>query len=121
MSTYIIFGGRRACLAPIENFTFSFKMSRFSVAFTFLLFQESKPENSLKKQMDPISSKTGGAYIPPAMLKLMQASITDKASTEYQRISWEALKKSIHGLINKVNRTNIDKIIRQLLKENIGN
>lgn len=40
-------------------------------------------------------------------------------SVAYQRIAWEALKKSIHGLINKVNVSNIGIIIMDLLKENI--
>ena len=31
----------------------------------------------------------------------MQQSITDKSSEAFQRLSWEALKKSINGLINK--------------------
>jgi pre-mRNA-splicing factor CWC22 len=26
----------------------------------------------------------------------------DKASAEYQRLTWEALKKSLNGIINKV-------------------
>lgn len=46
--------------------------------------------------------RTGGAYIPPARLAMMQKEIADKSSDAYQRISWEALKKSINGLINKV-------------------
>jgi hypothetical protein len=49
-----------------------------------------------------ILGRTGGAYIPPARLAMMQKEITDKASDAYQRVSWEALKKSINGLINKV-------------------
>ena len=62
----------------------------------------------------------GGAYIPPAKLKLMQAaSITDKKSIEFQRIAWEALKKSIHGLVNKVNAPNISQVVRELFKENL--
>lgn len=69
--------------------------------------------------MDLLTSKTGGAYIPPARLRMMQAEITDKASQAYQRIAWEALKKSIHGYINKVNVDNIGIITRELLKENI--
>ena len=32
----------------------------------------------------------------------MQQNITDKSSEPYQRLTWEALKKSINGLINKV-------------------
>ncbi|VDD81918.1 unnamed protein product [Mesocestoides corti] len=66
-----------------------------------------------------IFGKTGGAYIPPARLRQMQAKITDKSSDAYQRIAWEALKKSIHGLINKVNVSNIAQVVRQLLCENI--
>ncbi|KAK6622848.1 hypothetical protein RUM43_008691 [Polyplax serrata] len=77
-----------------------------------------KPETG-KKPLNPITSRTGGAYIPPAKLKMMQAAITDKSSSDYQRIAWEALKKSIHGLINKVNTSNIGEIIKELLKENI--
>jgi len=62
---------------------------------------------------------TGGAYIPPAKLKLLQAAITDKSSAEFQRLAWEALKKSINGLVNKVNIPNIAQIVRELFKENI--
>ncbi|CAB0033575.1 unnamed protein product [Trichogramma brassicae] len=66
-----------------------------------------------------LTTKTGGAYIPPAKLRLMQAELKDKSSSAYQRIAWEALKKSIHGFINKVNTSNIGPITRDLLKENI--
>ncbi|CAD6999055.1 unnamed protein product [Ceratitis capitata] len=72
-----------------------------------------------RRNVDLLTSRTGGAYIPPAKLRMMQAEITDKASAAYQRIAWEALKKSIHGYINKVNVDNIAIITRELLKENI--
>lgn len=72
-----------------------------------------------KKTVDLLTSKTGGAYIPPAKLRMMQAQITDKSSAAYQRIAWEALKKSIHGFINKVNTGNIALITKELLRENI--
>lgn len=72
-----------------------------------------------RKVVDILTSKTGGAYIPPARLRMMQAEITDKSSIAYQRIAWEALKKSIHGYINKINVDNIAIITRELLKENI--
>lgn len=78
-----------------------------------------KPRDPPKLKKDLITSKTGGAYIPPAKLRMMQAEITDKASEAFQRISWEALKKSIHGFINKVNVDNIGIVTRELLKENI--
>ncbi|XP_060523555.1 pre-mRNA-splicing factor CWC22 homolog [Cylas formicarius] len=72
-----------------------------------------------RKSADMLTSKTGGAYIPPAKLRMMQAEITDKSSVAFQRIAWEALKKSIHGYINKVNTSNIGIIARELLHENI--
>lgn len=72
-----------------------------------------------KKTVDLLTSKTGGAYIPPAKLRMMQAEITDKSSAAYQRIAWEALKKSIHGFINKINVSNIAPITKELLRENI--
>ena len=47
-------------------------------------------------------TRTGGAYIPPSRLKAMQKDQKDQSSIEFQRTTWEALKKSINGLINKV-------------------
>ncbi|KYN00282.1 PREDICTED: pre-mRNA-splicing factor CWC22 homolog [Cyphomyrmex costatus] len=78
------------------------------------------PENAKQKRtVDLLTSRTGGAYIPPAKLRMLQAEITDKSGAAYQRIAWEALKKSIHGYINKVNTSNIGIITRELLRENI--
>ncbi|XP_048341309.1 pre-mRNA-splicing factor CWC22 homolog [Sphaerodactylus townsendi] len=77
------------------------------------------PPKKKKEELDPILTRTGGAYIPPAKLRMMQAQITDKNSLAYQRMSWEALKKSINGLVNKVNVSNIENIIHELLQENI--
>ncbi len=36
-------------------------------------------------QVDPLSTRTGGAYIPPARLRMMQQQAADKSSAEYQR------------------------------------
>lgn len=77
------------------------------------------PSKKRKEELDPILTRTGGAYIPPAKLRMMQEQITDKNSLAYQRMSWEALKKSINGLVNKVNVSNIENIIHELLQENI--
>lgn len=66
-----------------------------------------------------IRSKTGGAYIPPAKLRLMQQKITDKNSEAYQRLAWESLKKSINGLINKVNVGNIAAVVKELFAINL--
>jgi pre-mRNA-splicing factor CWC22 len=59
-------------------------------------------EIQTEQQALAISTRSGGAYIPPARLRAMQAQITDKSSEPYQRMTWDALKKSINGLINKV-------------------
>ncbi|XP_029133177.2 pre-mRNA-splicing factor CWC22 homolog [Labrus bergylta] len=80
---------------------------------------EEPPVKKKKEEIDPILTRTGGAYIPPAKLRMMQQQITDKSSLAYQRMSWEALKKSINGLINKVNVSNMIHIIQELLQENI--
>lgn len=81
--------------------------------------QEEPTWKKKKDELDPLLTRTGGAYIPPAKLRMMQEQITDKSSLAYQRMSWEALKKSINGLINKVNISNISIIIQELLQENI--
>ncbi|KAI0222793.1 Pre-mRNA-splicing factor CWC22-like protein [Lamellibrachia satsuma] len=72
-----------------------------------------------KNDNGSIMTRTGGAYIPPARLRMMQQQIEDKTSAEYQRLSWEALKKSIMGLVNKINVANIAHIVRELFQENI--
>ncbi|EFY98875.2 MIF4G and MA3 domain protein [Metarhizium robertsii] len=66
-----------------------------------------------------LNMRSGGTYIPPARLRALQAQITDKTSKEYQRMAWEALKKSINGLINKVNTANIKHIVPELFAENL--
>lgn len=66
-----------------------------------------------------LTMRSGGTYIPPARLRALQSQITDKTSKEYQRMAWEALKKSINGLINKVNVSNIKYIVPELFGENL--
>lgn len=53
----------------------------------------------------------GGTYIPPARFAMLQKEELSEAirsgdsartSDAFQRVSWEALKKSLNGLINKV-------------------
>ncbi|KAH6791694.1 MIF4G domain-containing protein / MA3 domain-containing protein [Perilla frutescens var. hirtella] len=63
--------------------------------------------------------RTGGVYIPPFKLARMMKEIEDKSSLEYQRMTWDALRKSINGLVNKVNATNIKNIIPELFAENL--
>uniref|UniRef100_A0A5B6ZK31 MI domain-containing protein n=1 Tax=Davidia involucrata TaxID=16924 RepID=A0A5B6ZK31_DAVIN len=63
--------------------------------------------------------RSGGIYIPPFKLARMMKEVEDKSSPEYQRLTWDALRKSINGLVNKVNATNIKNIIPELLAENL--
>jgi len=72
-----------------------------------------------KLPIDDSKTRAGGAYIPPARLRAMQAAVTDKNTPEYQRMAWEALKKSLQGLINKCNVANIKQIVPELFSENL--
>ena len=66
------------------------------------------------------STKSGGVYMPPARLRAMQeAASKDKTSAEYQRLSWDALRKSITGIVNRVNVANIKNIVPELFQENL--
>ncbi|KAK1388166.1 pre-mRNA-splicing factor CWC22-like [Heracleum sosnowskyi] len=67
----------------------------------------------------PPPGRTGGVYIPPFKLARMLKQVEDKTSVEYQRLTWDALRKSINGLVNKVNATNIKNIIPELFAENL--
>lgn len=79
-----------------------------------------KPKFDAKAEYEKLlTMRSGGRYIPPARLRALQARITDKSSKEYQRMAWEALKKSINGLINKVNVSNIKHIVPELFGENL--
>ncbi|GFP90827.1 pre-mRNA-splicing factor cwf22 [Phtheirospermum japonicum] len=59
-----------------------------------------------------------GIYVPPFRLS-RQIADDDKNSEGYQRLTWDALRKSINGLVNKVNPTNIKHIIPDLFSENL--
>ena len=63
--------------------------------------------------------RTGGLYMPPAKMKAMMRDMKDTSSKDYQKLSWEALKKSINGLVNKVNVSNIKNIVLEIFGENI--
>ncbi|CAI5495350.1 unnamed protein product, partial [Closterium sp. Naga37s-1] len=65
------------------------------------------------------TGRTGGAYIPPFKLARMLQEVNDRSSAEYQRLTWDALRKSINGLVNKVNASNIKNIIPELFAENL--
>ncbi|OQD73122.1 hypothetical protein PENDEC_c017G05363 [Penicillium decumbens] len=83
------------------------------------LTDEEKQASAKAEYEKLLNMRSGGTYIPPARLRALQAQITDKTSKEYQRMAWEALKKSINGLINKVNVSNIKFIVPELFGENL--
>eukprot|EP00252_Welwitschia_mirabilis_P005536 TRINITY_DN159_c0_g4_i1.p1 TRINITY_DN159_c0_g4~~TRINITY_DN159_c0_g4_i1.p1 ORF type:complete len:866 (+),score=186.41 TRINITY_DN159_c0_g4_i1:199-2796(+) len=72
-------------------------------------------ENNSEKAL----GRSGGVYIPPFKLAQMMKDVQNKSSVEYQRMSWDALRKSINGLVNKVNASNIKNIIPELIGENL--
>ena len=66
------------------------------------------------------SSRSGGVYMPPARLRALQAAAAqDRSSAEYQRLAWEALRKSITGIVNRVNVGNIKHVVPELFSENL--
>jgi pre-mRNA-splicing factor CWC22 len=89
--------------------------------------QQDKPLSAAEKQAAAkaeyarlLTMRSGGTYVPPARLRALQAEIgNDPQSSEFQRMAWEALKKSINGLINKVNVSNIKYIVPELFSENL--
>ncbi len=77
-----------------------------------------------KKDSSSLSStdrSSGGAkYIPPGKLAQMRAKGVKEDAADEQKISWEALRKSINGLINKANASNIKYIVPELFQENLS-
>ena len=68
-----------------------------------------------------LPTRAGGVYIPPWKMEKMMNELKSKDphSKEHQRFMWEQLRKSINGLINKVNVSNIQNIILELFNENL--
>jgi pre-mRNA-splicing factor CWC22 len=97
-----------------------------------------KSKKEIKEDVKAIhtsaTGRTGGVYIPPFKMRLIEKSIKDKVSPEYQRVTWDALKKSLNGIVNKVSidlnyllsfihnqvsQKNIAKIIPEIFSENL--
>ena len=66
-----------------------------------------------------MEKRKDGVYVPPFRLAKMREEITDKASKEYQTLMWDLLRKSINGIINKVNISNLPNAIYELFNENL--
>jgi pre-mRNA-splicing factor CWC22 len=70
--------------------------------------------------VDESKTPAGGRYVPPMKLAMMQREAAkDKSTEEYQRLAWEALKKSINGIVNKVNASNLTAVLPELFSENL--
>lgn len=88
---------------------------------------EGKKGETKEKEFDAMaefakltSSRSGGVYMPPARLRALQAAAAqDRSSAEYQRLSWDALRKSITGIVNRVNVGNIKHVVPELFSENL--
>jgi pre-mRNA-splicing factor CWC22 len=88
---------------------------------------EDKKGGAKEKEFDAVaefakltSSRSGGVYMPPARLRALQAAASeDRSSPEYQRLSWDALRKSITGIVNRVNVSNIKHVVPEILSENL--
>ncbi|KAF9625308.1 hypothetical protein IFM89_021247 [Coptis chinensis] len=75
-------------------------------------------EGLIKMEAKKQNNNLEGVYVPP--LKLAQDDVLDdKSSVAYQKLTWDALRKSINGLVNKVNATNIKNIVPELFQENL--
>ena len=66
------------------------------------------------------AGKAGGVYIPPFKLAQMLREAKDETSVQYQRLRWDALRKSLNGLINKVNKENIKAVLPEIFGEVAG-
>ena len=88
---------------------------------------EEKKGETKEKEFDAVaefakltSSRSGGVYMPPARLRALQAAAgQDRNSAEYQRLSWDALRKSITGIVNRINVGNIKHVVPELFSENL--
>ena len=66
------------------------------------------------------ASKSGRVYMPPACLRALQVQAgQDKTSPKYQRLLWDALRKSITRIVNRVNVMNIKHVMPELFSENL--
>ncbi|TIA75577.1 hypothetical protein E3P91_00381 [Wallemia ichthyophaga] len=82
--------------------------------------QQHKPIN-LNNELSTLGlNRPTGRYIPRPVLKAMlEQQSLDSSSADTQRLKWDQLRKSINGLINKVNTGNIKLISPQLFQENL--
>ncbi|CAO2206617.1 unnamed protein product [Urochloa humidicola] len=62
---------------------------------------------------------SGGIYVPPHSVSASNYDEDRSCLAAYQRRSWDALRKSLTGLINKATPAHIRHVARELLAENL--
>jgi len=67
----------------------------------------------------PSSKRRGGVYVPPYRAITEDDDAGEFGNAEYQRRSWNALRKSITGLVNKATAANVRHVAPELLAENL--
>ena len=73
-----------------------------------------------RKSANTTNGRSGGAYVPPFKLaQMMRDNVRDASRSRVPKITWEALKKSINGLVNKINASNVKNIVPELFSENL--
>lgn len=88
-----------------------------ALASAELAGEAAKPRIDVRAEMKVMANtKGGGAYVPPHRMRALMegAEEEDKAGADYQRLVWEALRKSINGLVNKVNTSNIKMLVPEV-------
>jgi pre-mRNA-splicing factor CWC22 len=60
-----------------------------------------------------------GIYLPPFKLARIKEELHDETGEDAQRLEWERLRKSLKGLVNKVNTSNIKSFVQELFAENL--
>ncbi|XP_074375336.1 pre-mRNA-splicing factor cwc22-like [Apium graveolens] len=83
------------------------------------VFKKRERDRDSKYNKSDRDRKAVSVYIPPIKLATMIKKVEGTSSVEYQRLTWDALRKSINGLVNKVNATNIKNIVPELFSENL--
>lgn len=114
----------RAAAAAAASSSSSSAAAASAVDHSASLLAASSHASSRAARLDPSKVATrGGVYMPPHKLKALNdallASASAGSSEPVQKLQWEALRKSINGLINKVNASNLKPLLPELFGENI--
>ncbi|MED6160924.1 hypothetical protein PIB30_055865, partial [Stylosanthes scabra] len=77
--------------------------------------QSTIPEGNMNGDASNLG-KSGGVYIPPFKLARMMNEVQDKSSAEYQRLTWDALRKNVFAALVAVVNTKFPEVGDLLLR-----